>query len=99
MCPDASDVNQQFLDKISVTEEGTTAGVRMIMVRKCRPVANKVLAPHSKLSTAAGTPPKYGGSIICSLDPSFTSGVDCKKLIKLIQSRSEHCIRANHQVL
>ena len=99
MCPDVSDVSQQFLDKIGVVKEGTTAGVHMIVVRKCRPVANKVLAPHSKPSTAAGTPPKYGGGIICSLDPSFTSSVDCEKPIKLIQSHSEHCIRANHRVL
>ena len=77
---------------MDIIKEGTTTGVHIAVIWKCRTVTTKVLAPHSKLSTAGGALPKYGSGIVSGLDPSFTSGVDCKEPIEIIQPSSEYII-------
>ena len=98
VCPDVSDVNEQLLDEIDIVNEGTAAGVCVAVVWKRRPVTNEILCPLPKPSTTASTLPDNGSSVIGSLDPSFTRGVNCKEPIQVIESGSEDNIRANYGV-
>ena len=77
-------MSKQLLDEINIVKEGTTAGVCMVVVRKRRPVANEILAPHSKLLTTADTLPKDGSSIISGPSPSSARGIGRKESIKVI---------------
>ena len=92
MPPDIGYVSSQLLNKLGIIEEGITTRVQVAVIWKRRTVATEVLGPHSKLSTACGTPLKYGSNITSSLGPSFTSSVDCEEPIEIIQLSSEYIV-------
>ena len=99
VCPDIGDMSPQLLDKISVVEEGPTAGVRVVMVREIEPIANEVLAPCSKPSTAVSALPKDGSSIISGLDPPSTSGIEREKSIKMIEPSPQDIVCTNRRAV
>ena len=76
VCPSTSNVSKQLLDKFGVVKEGIAAGVCILMIWKCRPIANEISAPHLKSLTTANALPKSCGSIISSLCPSSARCVD-----------------------
>jgi len=69
------------------------------VVWKHRPIANEILAPRPKPSTAASSLPKDGSGIISSLDPPSTGSIERKEPIKMIQSSPEDTVRVNRGIV
>ena len=92
VCPNVGYVSEEVLNKISIVEEGTTTGIRIVVEWKCGPIANEISGPQSKPSTTANTPPDGCGCVISGLSPSFTGNVNSKESIQVIESRSEDII-------
>ena len=99
VCPDFCNMTKQLLDEINIVKEGIATGVRIVVIWKHRPVTDKILAPRSEPSTAAGTLPEEESGIISGLDPSFTSGINREEPIEVIKPSSESFVRANHGIV
>ena len=81
--PDVGDMGSKLLSEIDIVEEGTTARVRVFMVWKHRPIADEILAPCSKSSTAACTLPENGSGMVGGLCPPHTGGVGREEPIEM----------------
>ena len=99
VCPNVGYVSEQVLDKIDIAEEGTTAGICVVVEWKCGPIVNEIPGPQSKPPTTASTLPNGYGRVISSLNPSFAGDVDSKESIQVIESHSEDTVGAYHRVV